>query len=57
MTEPVEQPRHPGVAVAARDAEHEHAGRNLRWGWALFGIFLLLFAGTFVVALIYVAVD
>ena len=27
--------------------------RNLRFGWALFGLFWLLFAGTFLVALLY----
>ena len=31
--------------------------RNLRFGWALFGLFVLLFAGTFVVALLYLQVD
>jgi hypothetical protein len=29
---------------------------NMLWGWALFALFLLLFAGTFGVALIYNAV-
>ena len=27
--------------------------RNLRFGWALFGLFWLLFVGTFLVALLY----
>jgi predicted tellurium resistance membrane protein TerC len=31
--------------------------RNLLFGLALAGVFLLLFAGTFLVALIYLAVD
>jgi hypothetical protein len=31
--------------------------KNLVWGWALFGLFLLLFGGTLVVALLYLAVD
>jgi hypothetical protein len=31
--------------------------RNLRLGWALFGLFILLFAGTFVVALLYLQLD
>jgi hypothetical protein len=31
------------------------ARKNMRLGWALFGLFALLFAGTFVVALIYIA--
>jgi hypothetical protein len=37
------------------DAELER--KNLRLGLALFGIFLLLFAATVVIALIYLAVD
>ena len=31
--------------------------KNLLLGWALFGIFLLLFAGTVGVALLYLALD
>jgi hypothetical protein len=31
--------------------------RNLRFGWALFGLFVLLFAGTFIVALLYLQLD
>ncbi len=31
--------------------------RNLRYGWALFGLFVLLFAGTFLVALLYLQLD
>jgi hypothetical protein len=31
--------------------------RNMRLGWALFGLFCLLAAGTFVVALIYLQLD
>jgi hypothetical protein len=33
------------------------ARRNVRLGWLLFGLFLLLFAGTFGVALLYLAFD
>jgi hypothetical protein len=35
----------------------ELARRNLRLGWALFGIFVLLFAGTVAVAFVYLALD
>jgi hypothetical protein len=31
--------------------------RNMRLGWALFGLFLALFAGTFLVALVYLQLD
>jgi hypothetical protein len=33
----------------------ELARRNVRMGWLLFGVFCLLFAGTFAVAFIYLA--
>ena len=32
------------------------ARRNLVWGWSLFALFMALFAGTIVVAMIYLAV-
>ncbi len=35
----------------------ELAQRNMRMGWALFGLFVLLFAGTFVVAAVYIALS
>ena len=31
--------------------------RSLRFGWALFGLFWLLFAGTFVIAVLYLQLD
>ena len=31
--------------------------KNMLMGWALFGIFLLLFAGTCLVALVYLQLD
>ena len=31
--------------------------KNLRFGWALFGLFVLLFAGTILVALLYGQLD
>jgi len=37
------------VADAAAD-EAEVARKNLRWAWALFGLFWLLFGGTLLVA-------
>jgi hypothetical protein len=35
----------------------ELARKNLLFGLALFGVFLLLFAGTFAVGLVYLALD
>ena len=31
----------------------EIARKNMLWGWGLFGLFCLLFGGTFLVALVY----
>jgi hypothetical protein len=59
VTEPHPEPHHPGVTVEAVDPEADLAlaRRNVRFGLALFGLFALLFAGTFVVALVYLALD
>jgi hypothetical protein len=38
-------------------SEHELERKNMRLGWALFGLFVLLFGLTVVVALVYLAVD
>jgi hypothetical protein len=35
----------------------ETARKNLVLGWALFGLFVLLFAGTVAVALVYLQLD
>ena len=35
----------------------ELARRNVRLGWMLFGVFWVLFAGTFGIALLYLAYD
>jgi hypothetical protein len=35
----------------------ELARRNVRLGWMLFGVFVLLFAGTFLVAILYLQLD
>jgi hypothetical protein len=37
--------------------DRDLARRNVRLGWLLVGVFLLLFAGTFGVALLYLAFD
>ena len=31
--------------------------KNLLLGWAIFGLFVLLFAGTFLIALVYLQLD
>ena len=37
--------------------DSEPSRRNLRFGWALLGLFVLLFAGTFLVTLLYLHLD
>lgn len=37
--------------------DEDLARRNLRYGWALFALFWLLFLGTVVVALLYLQLD
>ncbi len=38
-------------------SDAEVARKNLAWGWALFGLFWVLFAGTIGVALIWLWLD
>ncbi len=47
MTEPSER------ALSAEAAELELRRKNMRWGWALLGVFCVLFAGTVAVAYAY----
>jgi hypothetical protein len=63
VTEPLEEPpptqQVPEAAppVEPDDPLREVAHRNAVMGWALFGLFLLLFAGTWAVAFLYLALD
>jgi hypothetical protein len=57
VTEPVPQPPPPQTMHEPPEPEAALARKNLVFGLALFGVFLLLFAGTVVVALIYLALD
>jgi hypothetical protein len=57
VTEPVPQPPPPRTMHEPPDPSAELRRKNLVFGLALFGLFLLLFAGTVVVALIYLALD
>lgn len=43
--------------MAKTQAELELERKNLAWGWALFGLFLVLFAGTVGVAFVYLWLD
>jgi hypothetical protein len=45
------------VSEHETENELELQRRNLRFGWALFGLFVLLFAGTVLIALLYLQLD
>ena len=57
MSEPLPEPPTPKTMHAPRDLDAELARKNVAWGLALFGIFLLLAAGTIAVAFVYLAFD
>jgi hypothetical protein len=56
VTERVPEPRPPEVTVAPVEPDAALAHRNNVLGLALFGLFLLLFGGTFLIAFVYLAV-
>jgi hypothetical protein len=58
MAEALPEPTPPTTLVEPPDiAERELARKNMLWGWALFGLFWLLFLGTVGVALVYLWLD
>jgi hypothetical protein len=57
VTEPVPEPPPPRTTAPPVDPHLELARKNLAWGLALFGISLLLFGGTVLVALAYLWLD
>ncbi len=60
LTEPMDDPRPSDVVPEPHDPvdpDRELARKNMLFGLALFGLFLLLFAGVWVVAFIYLALD
>jgi hypothetical protein len=57
VTERVPEPRPPEFHVEPVEPDAALAHRNNVLGLALFGLFLLLFAGSFVIAFIYLALD
>jgi hypothetical protein len=57
VSEPLPEPPVPETEHPPPDPHGALARKNMLWGWALFGVFLLLFAGTIGVALIYLALD
>jgi hypothetical protein len=58
MAELLPEPTPPQTLVEPPDnSEGAIARKNMMWGWALFGLFCLLFAGTVAVALAYLWLD
>ena len=57
MTEPVPETRTPDVVVQPVEPDQELQHRNNVLGVALLGLSLLLFAGTFLIAFVYLAVS
>jgi hypothetical protein len=57
VTEPVPEPPPPRTTHEPPDPEAALARKTLLFGLALLGLFLLLFAGIVLVALIYLALD
>jgi hypothetical protein len=57
MTEPVPETRPPDVVVQPVEPDQELQHRNNVLGVALLGLSLLLFAGTFLIAFVYLAVS
>ena len=62
LTEPLEEPPPaepvpPAVEpVESEDSQDALGAKNTSLGWALFGLSLLLFAGTWAIAFVYLAV-
>ena len=58
MTEPLIESTEPTTFAEPHDnVERALARKNMLWGWALFGLFLVLFGGTVGVALVYLWLD
>ena len=57
MAESLPDPELPEIFVDPAVRERELARKNLVWGWALVGLFAVLFAGTVLIALAYLWLD
>jgi len=57
MTEQIPEPYRPQSKHFPREATSDEKRSNVLFGLGLFAIFLLLFAGTIGVALVYLALD
>ena len=58
MAEPLPEPPPPQTLVEPADVgDPALRHKNLLWGWALFGLFVVLFAGTAGIAFVYLWLD
>jgi len=57
VTDQLAEPRLPETMHEAISPDAELARKNNLWGWALLGVFVLLFFGTIGLALVYLALD
>jgi hypothetical protein len=57
MSESTPEPATPTLVDSPDSADRELARKNMLWGWALFGLFWVLFGGTAGVALVYLWLD
>jgi hypothetical protein len=58
MAEALPEPTPPTELVEPPDiADRALARKNMVWGWAIFGLFWVLFGGTVGVALVYLWLD
>jgi hypothetical protein len=56
VTEPLPETAQPDFVIEPVEPDAELAHRNNVLGLALFGLFLLIFGGTFLIAFVYLAV-
>jgi hypothetical protein len=57
LAQPLPEPPPPTSTNPPVEVTPELARTNLLWGWSLFGVFVLLFFGTFGVAFAYLWLD
>ena len=53
MAEPLPESAEAPETHGVFEVDAELARKNMQWGWALLGLFCLLFGGTFGVAFVY----
>jgi hypothetical protein len=57
VSEPLPETRPPDTMYEAIEPDEALARKNIRMGWLLVGLFILLFGGTFLVAYAYLWLD